>query len=274
MKYNLKFLLQVGNIIAVFLTIIVNALANILPINNKLTGDISDSIPNLFVPAGITFSIWGVIYILLIVFAFYQARDLFSKNKIEMPFINKISFYLIIASIANIAWIFLWHYEQIALSLIPMIILFISLLLIYFRLNIGKVTAHIKEELFVYVPFSVYIGWITVATIANVTAVLVTIGWDGFGICEYFWTILVLIVASFITILILVLRFDVAYSLVIIWAFLGIVIKRINPDVRYGVQNEIATVAFILIIAIAITILINYIRRKSIIKKEKMEIKD
>ena len=260
MNINQKPILQIGNIIAIILTIIVNALANILPINNRLTGDISDSIPNLFVPAGITFSIWGVIYILLIAFIFYQARDLFSKDKLEMNFLNKISFYLILASTANIIWIILWHYEQITLSVLPMLLLFFSLLIIYTRLKIGKEKIPLKEKLFVHVPISVYIGWITVATIANVTAVLVTLGWDGFGICEYFWTIFVLIVATLITILVIFYRFDVAYSFVIIWAYLGIVIKRINPDPRYGIQTEIATVAAISIILIIITLFIVYFR--------------
>lgn len=262
MKTNLKLILQIGNIIAVILTIAINALANILPINNRLTGDISDSIPNLFVPAGITFSIWGIIYFLLIAFIIYQSRDLFSKNKIDMPYLHKISYFLIIASIANIAWVILWHYEQIILSLVPMIVLFLSLLKIYLELNIGKEKISIKDRLFFQVPFSVYIGWITVATIANVTAVLVTIGWDGFGLSEYLWTILVLIVATLITLLVIVYRFDVAYSLVIIWALMGIVIKRTNSDPIYGIQTDIAIVAAISIVVILISIIVIFLKRK------------
>ncbi len=267
MNIKLKPILQIGNIIAVILTIVVNALANILPINNKLTADISDSIPNLFVPAGITFSIWGIIYFLLVVFIIYQSRDLFSKNKIDMPFLNRINYYLIIASIANIAWVFLWHYEQIILSLVPMIVLFLSLLKIYLGLNIGKEKISIKDRLFVQVPFSVYIGWITVATIANVTAVLVTIGWDGFGLSEYLWTILVLIVATLITLLVIVYRLDLAYSLVIIWALIGIIIKRTNTDTIYGIQTDIAIVAAISIIVISISIIVIFLKKRIADKK-------
>jgi len=117
-------LLQAGNLIAVILTIIVNGLANILPIGGKYTGELSDNIPNLFVPAGITFAIWGVIYVLIIVFAVYLAKDLLKKEKTTKHLIEKISFFFIIASLSNIIWIFLWHYEQVLLSLLAMLLLF------------------------------------------------------------------------------------------------------------------------------------------------------
>jgi len=246
------FLLQVGNIILVIATIIINSLANVLPIGGKYTGELSDNIPNLFVPAGITFSIWGIIYILTIMFAVYLAKDLFKKEKTTKPFLEKISYFFILASLANIIWIFLWHYEQVVLSLLAMLLLFVSLLLIYLRLNIGIEAVSIKEKLLIHVPISVYIGWITVATIANVTSVFVTIGWDGFGISEEIWTITVLIVALIITVLILIKRRDFAYSAVIIWALIGIYLKRIIDDPIYGVQNNIAYTAVIAIIVILI----------------------
>ena len=120
---NNKFLqlLQIGNIIAVIITIIVNGLANILPIGGKNTGELSDNIPNLFVPAGITFAIWGIIYVLIILFAIYLAKDLFKKEKTTAHFLEKISYFFILTSLANIIWIFLWHYEQVLLSLLPFI---------------------------------------------------------------------------------------------------------------------------------------------------------
>ena len=250
-------LLQVGNIAAVILTIIVNGLANIIPIGGKNTGEISDNIPNLFVPAGITFAIWGIIYVLIILFAIYLAKDLFKKEKTTKPFLEKISYFFILASIANIVWIFLWHYEQIFLSFLAMILLFASLIFIYLRLNIGIQKVSMKEKLFIHIPISVYIGWITVATISNITAVLVTIGWDGFGISEQIWTMLVIIVAAIITILILITRKDYAYSVVIIWALIGIYLKRIANDPIYGVQTQIAYSAVIAIIVILIIVAIS-----------------
>jgi len=261
---ELKFL-QVGNIIAVILTIVINGLANILPIGGKYTAEISDSIPNLFVPAGLTFAIWGIIYVLIILFAVYLAKDLFKKEKLTKPFLEKISYFFILANLANIIWIFLWHYEQILLSLLPMIVLFVSLLLIYLRLNIGLEKIKIKEKMFVHIPISVYFGWITVATIANVTALLVKLNWDGFGISEEIWTMLLIIITAIITILIVVKRKDYAYTAVIIWALIGVYIKRTTYDAIYGFQNNIAYTAliaiFVILIVAAISIFLKYYKK-------------
>lgn len=251
-------LLQISNIIVVILTIIINGLANILPIGGKYTGELSDNIPNLFVPAGITFAIWGVIYVLIILFSIYLAKDLFKKEKTTKPFLEKISYFFILANIANIIWIFLWHYEQVILSLLAMLLLFSSLLIIYLRLNIGLEKVTMKDKFFVHVPISVYLGWITVATIANVTAVLVKINWNGFGLSEEIWTMLVLIIATIITMLILLTRKDYAYSAVIIWALFGIYLKRSVVDPIYGLQTQIAYTA---IIAILIILIISVITR-------------
>jgi hypothetical protein len=219
-------MLIIGNTLAVFATIIVNALANILPIGGNLTGDISDNIQNLFVPAGLTFAIWGVIYILILLFAGYQLAQLLGKIDTKSDYLDKISFWFILASMGNIIWIFLWHYEQIILSILPMILLFVSLLMIYLRLEIGTSDASKRERYFVHLPISVYIGWITVATIANVTAVLVTLGVGDLFLGEVLWTVLVIVVAMIITLLVIYQKHDIGYSLVIIWALLGIVIKQ------------------------------------------------
>ena len=246
-----KKLLQAGNILATIVTIIVNALAVILPLNGKTTEYLSDKYPNLFVPAGITFSIWGIIYILWVVFAMYQARDLFKKEEIKMPFLQQITFLFVVSSIANSAWIFLWHYEYVGLSLLMMIILLVSLLAIYIRLNIGKSNVTMTEKLCVQVPFSVYLGWITVATIANVTAFLVSVKWDGFGIDPLTWTILIVAIGTLLTILMLALRKDIAFSLVVLWAFLGIWMKRMTlPNTTTDVNVATTTsIAIVLIVA-------------------------
>ena len=249
-----KRLLQIGNILAVIITILINTLAVILPLNGKTTQELSDNLPNLFVPAGITFSIWSIIYILWIVFAIYQARDLFKKEEINMPFLQQITFLFIISSIANSAWIFLWHYEYVALSLLMMLILLFSLLAIYTRLNIGRSIGSMAERLCVHVPFSVYLGWITVATIANITAFLVSVNWDGFGISELNWTIIIIAVATLLTILMLVLRKDIAFSLVVLWAFFGIWMKRTTLP-NTAIDANVATTITIAIITIAIGLL-------------------
>lgn len=257
-----KIFLQVSNIIAFFSTVVVNILANTLPINGKTTAEISDSYPNLFVPAGLTFSIWGVIYVLLGLFVVYQGRDIFKSQKEEMHFLDQISYLFILSSAANILWIFFWHYELVPLSLVAMLIILTCLLAIYLRLNIGKNNSGMSriEKFSIQIPFSVYLGWITVATIANVTALLVSIEWDGFGISEAIWTIIILIVATVITLLMLFNRKDIAYSLVIIWAFIGIIIKRLDPSLTSHI--DIVITASIALVIIIIGIIFTFIKKK------------
>ncbi len=262
-KKNL--LLVIGNSIAVIATILVNALAVILPLNGKSTSELSDAIPNLFVPAGITFSIWGIIYILIIIFMLYQILELRKKEQKNMAAIEKIGGWFILASLANVLWIFLWHYQYITLSLGAMLILFISLLRIYLKLNIGLSKVQLKEKIAVHITISVYLGWITVATIANATAVLVNLKVGDLFLGQANWTILLIAVATLITILMLLRRKDVAYSLVIIWAFLGIIIKRISPDPIFGIQTNIAITAAVAILLIFIVLLVKTM--PSLIKK-------
>ncbi|MFX0142878.1 MAG: hypothetical protein ACFE9C_02275, partial [Candidatus Hodarchaeota archaeon] len=196
---NKKEYLQIFNLIGFIATVIVNFLAVLLPIGGNTTQELSDAIPNLFVPAGITFSIWTFIYIFLGFFSVYQIRDIFKKDKIEMKFLDDIGYFFIIGSVANIIWIIVWHYQLVPLSLVFMIILLVSLLLIYIKLDIGRSEVSKIEKVALHIPFSIYLGWITVATIANVTAVLVVLGVPGFGLLAEIWTILVIAVAVLIT---------------------------------------------------------------------------
>jgi len=226
-KTNVLWVLKTLNLVAFLATVAINAMANALPINGKTTGELSDLYPNLFVPAGLTFSIWGLIYLLLAIFAVYQIA---APNRNTADFLQRIGLMFIVASAANIGWIFLWHYQRVSASLVLMLVLLASLLAIYLRLGIGVRAASWRERLLVQLPFSVYLGWITVATIANVTAVLVHLGWNRFGASQELWTVVVLVVATLITIGVLFTRNDLFYALVILWAFLGILIKRQAVD--------------------------------------------
>ncbi len=247
---------QIFNLIGFIATVIVNFLAVLLPIGGMTTQELSDAIPNLFVPAGITFSIWSIIYIFLGLFSIYQIRDIFKEDKIEMKFLNDIGYFFILGSLANVLWILVWHYQLVPLSLIFMIVLLVSLLLIYMKLNIGKSEVSKIEKIAVHIPFSIYLGWISVATIANITAVLVVLGVSGFGLLAEILTIIVIAVVVLITFAMLLLRKDCAYSLVIFWALLGIFIKQ-------SVANlTIAIVALISGILILVGIVYIIIREK------------
>jgi hypothetical protein len=263
-KNKKNLLLLMGNSIAVIATIVVNALAVILPLNGKTTKELSDAIPNLFTPEGITFSIWSIIYLFLIIFMLYQILDLVKKEKHDMTYIEKIGGWFIIASLANILWIFLWHYELVIISLVAMLILFISLLMIYLRLNIGLSITPLKEKIAVHTTISIYLGWITVATIANVTAVLVKLNIGELVLGQVTWTIIVIAVATLITLLILVRRRDIAYSLIIIWALLGIIIKRLNTDPIYTNIAITSTIAILIIVGAMLVKTIQTLNKKRI----------
>ncbi len=259
-KRNLGILLVVFNFLGYALTITVNALANALPINNKTTGELSDSYPNLFVPAGITFSIWGVIYLLLTFFVIYQIV-LLIKNKVdENSFVMKTGLLFFISSIANAGWIFAWHYQILPLSVLIMVILLITLISIYSQLNIGKDKKDRNENKLVHITFSVYLGWISIATIANFTAYIVDSGWDRFGMSEEFWTVIMLMIGIAITMFMIIQRKDIYFSLVVIWAFAGILIKRISTE-GFEYYSILLTAGFGIVI-IVVTCIIQLFRKR------------
>jgi len=245
MEFNKKNVLIIGNLVTLVLTLIVNFLSNALPLNGKTAGELSDSYPNLFVPAGYVFAIWGIIYIFLVIFGIYQALPR-NRNK---SFHEAISFYFIVSNLANAAWLFLWHYEQVLLSLFAMIVLLLSLIMIYLRLGIGITQTERNEKFSVHTLFSIYLGWITVATVANVTALLVSISWDGFGISEEIWTVLVLIIATGIVSSVVITRKDVVYGLVPVWAFVGILVKQFeNSLVVASLAGIFAGIIFLIVL--------------------------
>jgi len=226
-KIKSYLVLSVLNIVGFLGVVVVNGLANALPINNKTTAALSDQYPNLFVPAGLTFSIWGLIYILLAIFVIYQLVTIIRKDTEQSLFTEKIGFLFFLSCLFNIGWIFAWHYEILPLSLVLMLLLLGSLIAIYLRLRIGKSDASKRERYMAHLPFSIYLGWITIATIANVTALLVNAGWGGFGLGEQFWTVLVIVVGIAIALAMLIHRKDIFYCLVVDWALLGILLKRL-----------------------------------------------
>jgi hypothetical protein len=247
-------ILQIANIAGFLGMVTVNVLANALPINGKTTGQLSDQYPNLFVPAGITFAVWGLIYLLLAAFTVYQARDLFAGREAGLPFLRRIGWWFFASSALNALWIFAWHYERVALSVVIMLLLLGSLIAIYLRLGVGRPVESPEVKALVHVPFSVYLGWITIATVANITAWLVDIGWDRFGLSEAFWTVAMLAVATALTLAVLLTRSDIFYGLVVLWAFAGILIKRLaepTPALQPIVLSLVIGMALIAAAAIA-----------------------
>ena len=253
-KYPSRKILSIFNLVFFVGIVIVNSLAMSIPINNKTTGELSDQYPNLFVPAGSTFSIWGIIYLLLAIFAIYQLVYAFRSNEQKPTFIEKIALLFILSSVMNMSWIFAWHYEMVSLSVLVMLVLLLSLIAIYLRLSIGRSDASGTEKYLVHLCFSVYLGWITVATIANITSLLVDINWNRFGLSEPFWTVAVIIVAIVITLIMLFSRKDLFYALVVDWALYGIWLKRSTVDAEPIQSIIIAVLAGIALISLGIVI--------------------
>jgi|YNPMSStandDraft_2_1061718.scaffolds.fasta_scaffold00385_4 hypothetical protein len=248
-KYGI--LLSFLNLFLFVCVLIVNFLATYLPLNGKSTGELSDLYPNLIVPAGITFSIWGIIYIFLAIFVIYNIIKAIKDSEFFTKTIN-INLLFALTSILNICWIFAWHYLKITISLIIMILFLISLTFIFLLQK--KLESKNRLSFFYKVPIEIYFGWITIATIVNTTAFLVHIGWNGFGLTPQLWTIIMILVGGIICIIMLNKYNAIAYSLVIIWAFTGIIIKRSSSKVVY---NEIIITSFIIILFILINIIKN-----------------
>jgi hypothetical protein len=234
--------LAVLNAVGFVAVAVVNVLAVSLPLGGKTTQQLSDQYPNLFVPSGVTFSIWGLIYILLAIYVVYGLVRSVKKSDRQIDFADRIGVLFIVTCIANIGWIFSWHYELLPLSLALMIVLLLSLIAIYTRLNVGRSTAPASEKYIVHLTMSVYLGWISIATIANVTALLVAYKWNGFGIGEQFWTVAVMAVGAALASTALLSRRDIFYTAVVVWAFVGILIKRTAES---GVPAQAVIVASI-----------------------------
>lgn len=218
---------QILVVIAVAITIFVNYLATALPLNGRDTGAISDSFPVRFTPAGYVFSIWGVIYLGLIAYAIYQALPGQRTN----PRLRAIFGPFMLSSIANSSWIFTWHYGLYPLSVLVILLLLGSLITLYARLYPSFATVTNAERWTTHIPFRIYLGWATVATIANVTILLYDLGWRGAPLTAELWAVILLVIGSAIGLFFALRLRDAAYTLVLVWAFVGIYVKQSDATV-------------------------------------------
>lgn len=215
---------QITIFVTLILMITVNILANALPINGLDTGEISDAFDVFFVPSGYVFSIWGLIYLGMVAFSIYQ----FLPSQRNNPRLERAALPVVIGNLANTAWIFAWHYQQFPLTILIMLVLLLSLIWTYLVLRVNRVKVPAAEYWTVQVPFSIYLGWITVATIANATSLLDYFNWDGGSVSPQMWTAIMLTIASVIATAMAITRRDAAYLAVLVWAFIGIAVKFPN----------------------------------------------
>ncbi|MFT4536302.1 MAG: hypothetical protein ACJA1A_002585 [Saprospiraceae bacterium] len=243
---------KAANSLALIFMLVMNTLAISLPLGGKTTGELSDIYPNLFVPAGFTFSIWSIIYLLLIGMIVYQWIASAEKSEI-----SKVGPWFIVNGLANGAWIVAWHYELVPVSLIIMFVLLGSLIMIYRNLSVNYFGSNGVKWL-VNVPISVYLGWISVATIANFTTVFVHYGWSGFGISEDVWSVIILIIAVVLGCLMMYRHKDIFYAAVIAWASYGILSKRladtVSMDAKIEHMSQVAIYIMVIGILLSVTL--------------------
>ncbi len=248
-------LIKTLNIIAFLAMVYVNYLSNALPINGNTAGELSDKYVNYFVPAGLTFAIWGVIYSWLLVFLGFQIVSFFNKSitqKVD-PIIEKIGWLFIVSCLLNVSWLLAWHYEFVGLSVLIMVSFLVNLLFLFLKIGVGKTKVNELEKWISHAPFSIYVGWISIATIANFTALLVDSQWTGFGIDAANWAKIMIIIGLVVVSFVLITRNAIFYGFVVLWAFWGIHLKR--TQVGDAPSMEIDKIIYFCLGIIALTIL-------------------
>jgi len=219
---------QFANLITVLVALVVNILASTLPLNGQNTGEISDRFQVYFVPAGYVFAIWFIIFIGWIAFAIFQ----FQPAQKESPRLRRLGYLFALSNLVNAAWLFSWHYNLFGLSVLIMLTLLTLLIASYLRLDVNRSSVTTAERWTVDIPFGIYLGWITVATVANITDWLYLVEWNGFGIPAPTWAVIMIAVASLVGLAMAVARRDAAYLFVLVWSFVGIAVKQTPaPDV-------------------------------------------
>ena len=213
---------QIANAVSVVIALTVNILATALPLNGQDTGKISDRFLVYFVPAGYVFAIWGIIYIGWIAFAVYQ----FMPAQKENPRLRRLGWLFALSGLFNAGWLFCWHYNVFGLSVLVMLVLLALLIASYLKLNDSRTSVSAAEKWTVDIPFSIYLGWISVATIANIADWLYLVNWNGFGLAPQMWAAIMLAVASLLGLLMALTRLDAGYLFVFVWSFIGIAAKQ------------------------------------------------
>ncbi len=243
---------QILNLTAILAAFGINVLANVAPFNGLTIGEISNTFFTevLITPANYAFAIWGVIYLGLIAFGVYQVLPAQRQNLS----LRRMGYLLVLASLAQIVWVFFFQYRLFTLSLVAMVAILLPLIEIYLRLGIGYERVSKREKWFVHIPLSIYLAWISVATIVNVALTLYNLGWSGWGISAEVWTAIALIAGAAIAAIVSLQRADVAFVLVIVWAFVAIAVRQANILM-------IAATAGGLAIALVLLLLLGLLRR-------------
>lgn len=248
---NMKKVLPVNNGIALVFTIVINYLSNSGILNGNTMKTMSDKYFNYFTPAGYAFSIWGLIYLGLLGFVFYTGRGLFKKD-VEEPLLGKVGWWFVLSCVANSLWVIAWLYDYTGMSVLLMVVILASLLKIIVNLRMELDEHPFIKYLLVFWPFALYAGWISVALIANIAAFLTKINWDGWGISDLSWTIIMICIAGLINIIMIRMRNLREYALVGIWALLAISVSNSSSQENESIVYTCYIVGLIIFVFLAI----------------------
>lgn len=242
--------LKVSVIISFILMLFLNASSFLLAINGKTMSEVSISYPNLFTPANYTFSIWSMIYLLLMIYAIFQL-GIFGNVSTVKDTLHKSRIAFIITSLLNCSWIIAWHYDYLAFSV--MIIMTILVTLKIFSKMIRADYLTIKEKIFIRLPFSIYYGWITILAVSNILALLDSIRWEGWGISEISWVVINIVIITAFAVYRTIRNRDIAYSFTIIWAYIGMLVRQLAKSELNGEYPLAITAIIVGIIALSIS---------------------
>ena len=257
--------LAILNTLALGFHIIISYLVQNKKLSSFEVGEVSVKYDSLFTPAGVTFAIWGVIYISLIAFCIYHLYKAFSSDNEDQANSDTISigWLFIINNVATGLWLIVWVNEALLLSVFLILIQLVTLILISIRAHISNPDRPILSKLFTQFPLSIYFGWITIAAIANISAYLVSVGWNGFGITENYWAIIMIGAATLVSLFIILVRRNFFFGIVVLWALYGIILKKNAID---EIQHEsIINAAWAAFIIVLLGLIIRLIKKQNVI---------
>ncbi|MEL6439797.1 MAG: tryptophan-rich sensory protein [Cyanobacteria bacterium J06621_8] len=240
---SIRQIITLVSILAAFGT---NIWANLNPPQGMTIGDVSQQVFGevLITPANYAFAIWGLIYLGLISFAIYQVLPI-SKNEFLLP---KIGYKLVIASISQIIWVYFFLNGYYAASFLAMLCILLSLIGAYWSLPFKQRISRIQKWL-IRTPLSIYLAWISVATVVNAASVLDFWQWKGWGLSPVGWTVVMLLIAGFITHLVTIPRLDFAYAGVFVWAAIAIAIKNAEQTMIAGTAIGLSIILVVLLLS-------------------------
>lgn len=257
--------MKVTTTLAYIFMLAINILANVIPLNNVTTGEVSDKYANLFAPTGFTFAIWGLIYLALGGFVVYQWRDAFYSPETSTMVIQLRKLFSL-SSLANGLWIVMWHYDEIGISVVMTFIILFCLAKSMRLIHSAKLTS--SERIWIHKPFSLYFGWLTIATIANITTFLTKQHFVLFSYSEEITTCIVLLIGLVVTTIVLLIYKDLTYGTVALWSYFGILFKHMDISAFDGQYTKIiTTVSINMIVTVLAMIYVSYKKYKGIKQK-------